>query len=141
MTPQQKRAEYMRKWRQAHPGYSTRYTQAWAEKNREKDRAYKKKWASANHDKERAKQIRYKYGISMDDYLRMELEQDHGCAICGRVPREGDKPLAVDHCHATNIVRGLLCEECNMGLGCFQDDPARLREAADYLEGKGTYEE
>ena len=49
---------------------------------------------------------------------------------CGK-PRA----LNVDHCHITGVVRGLLCNFCNHALGAFDDDPARLRLAADYLEG------
>lgn len=53
-----------------------------------------------------------------------------GCRICG--DRSG--PLVIDHCHAANVVRGLLCATCNAGLGMFRDDPSQLRAAAAYLE-------
>jgi hypothetical protein len=60
------------------------------------------------------------------------LARQHGaCAICKRI---SSKRLCVDHCHATDKVRGLLCWGCNIGLGNFADDPSRLREAAAYLE-------
>jgi hypothetical protein len=58
-----------------------------------------------------------------------------GCAICGTaagvVGRHGQ--LHIDHCHATGKLRGVLCSECNVGLGKFKDDPALLRRAAEYL--------
>lgn len=59
-----------------------------------------------------------------------------GCAICGKLPGKtnGGRPLAVDHDHKTGRVRGLLCENCNNGLGRFKDNPAFLREAVGYLE-------
>lgn len=73
------------------------------------------------------------YGITLADYAVM-LDFQHGrCAICGDFPAH-DKVLHVDHCHLTGKVRGLLCPNCNHALGKLQDDPVKLRRAADYLE-------
>lgn len=70
------------------------------------------------------------YGMLPEDFHAMLIEQSGRCELCGR-------PLAdlhVDHDHATGEVRGLLHPQCNVGLGSFEDSPARLRQAADYLE-------
>ena len=64
-----------------------------------------------------------------DDYDALLALQGGVCAICSK-----NRPLGVDHCHLFNEVRGLLCDKCNLGLGMFDDDPDRLRAAADYLE-------
>jgi len=72
-----------------------------------------------------------KYGITVDDYDRMLTEQNGGCAICKRPPT--NKRLAIDHCHTSGKVRGLLCGPCNVSLGAFNDDPRVLLEAAKYL--------
>lgn len=44
--------------------------------------------------------------------------------------------LFVDHCHDKKKVRGMLCNNCNTGLGYFKDDTTRLQRAIDYLNGK-----
>ena len=77
-----------------------------------------------------------KYGISLDDFLQMATEQENKCAICGCYSIDN---LAIDHCHETHVVRGLLCGFCNMMLGSAKDNIQTLRNAADYLEkyGKG----
>ena len=67
----------------------------------------------------------------MEDYRRMLSKQNGACAICKQVSQE---TLAIDHCHTTGKVRGLLCRKCNTGLGNYDDEPSRLREAAAYLE-------
>ena len=70
--------------------------------------------------------------LKVPDAMRAELtkKQDGRCAICGRM----DKSLAVDHCHATNTIRGMLCRRCNLGIGALDDDPRLLRQAITYLE-------
>ncbi len=80
----------------------------------------------------RKRQQRYRarrYGLSGNDYDALLALQGGVCAICRK-----NRPLGVDHCHLFNEVRGLLCNNCNVGLGMFDDDPDRLRAAADYLE-------
>lgn len=73
------------------------------------------------------------FKIDAKQYSEMLEKQKGLCAICHR-PETG-KALAVDHCHHTGIVRGLLCQNCNTALGKFQDNADRLRKAALYLEG------
>jgi Recombination endonuclease VII len=60
------------------------------------------------------------------------VEQQNGvCAICKRPSR---RALCVDHCHATRVVRGLLCDKCNTALGLFGDDAGRVLAAVAYLD-------
>jgi hypothetical protein len=70
-----------------------------------------------------------RYGISAQEADLMAVDQGGLCAICGTAPA-----VHVDHDHATNEVRQLLCFNCNGGLGQFKDDPAVLRAAARYVE-------
>jgi hypothetical protein len=95
-------------------------------------------WRQRNPDKATDLQLQTKYGITLDDYNRLLIAQNGKCAICGSGvggQRAGkSKRLAVDHCHSTGVVRGLLCEQCNTGLGKFRDDPEILQAAVKYLK-------
>lgn len=84
---------------------------------------------------EYARRYRYlrKFGITVGDYERMLSEQGGGCAICESREPGGRGTFHVDHCHESNVVRGLLCTRCNVGLGMFKDDPERLESAMKYL--------
>jgi hypothetical protein len=70
------------------------------------------------------------YGLSLQDYRAMLERQGNICGIC----KTPGKPLCVDHCHATGKVRGLLCRDCNLGLGNYKDNPVFTRAATAYLE-------
>lgn len=74
--------------------------------------------------------MKYKYGITLEDFKDMRAAQNNSCGIC-KVTFKGTP--YVDHCHSTRKVRGLLCSNCNTGLGMFEDDVDRLREAIKYL--------
>lgn len=93
-------------------------------------------WTEANPEEARRRQRKYalkkKYGLSLEGYEQMLARQRGCCAICHR-PTEDPLSLFVDHCHASGKVRGLLCQACNSGIGMFEDDVDRLREAIRYL--------
>lgn len=63
-----------------------------------------------------------------DEALKDVIETITQCVICG-----SDENLVVDHCHKTNVIRGMLCNHCNRGLGHFRDDPELLEFARIYL--------
>jgi hypothetical protein len=73
------------------------------------------------------------FGINADQYEAMMEEQNHVCAICNK-PELCKRALAVDHCHVTKRVRGLLCTNCNMALGKFQDDLQIMQNAIEYMK-------
>jgi len=75
-----------------------------------------------------------KYGITEDDYIQMLQEQNFKCAICQTEADYQGRSLAVDHCHDTGVVRGLLCQKCNIGIGHFKDDITLLAKAIQYLQ-------
>jgi hypothetical protein len=87
-----------------------------------------KRWADKNKLYFRNVKLLKRYGISLEEYGQMLKVQDGRCKICNK-----EKVLHVDHCHASNKIRGLLCQHCNNGLGCFKDDPILIDRALEYL--------
>lgn len=77
--------------------------------------------------------LRWRYGITIDDWDAMLEHQGGVCAICKELPRDGRDSLDVDHDHVSGYVRGLLCGPCNRAIGAFGDDSHRLIRAAYYL--------
>lgn len=71
---------------------------------------------------------------TLAERAKMMREQDGYCAICFEVLPDIKKQNHIDHCHNTQMIRGLLCVNCNVGIGMFKDDPTVLRNAADYIE-------
>lgn len=90
-----------------------------------------------NPDVKRNSQLKYYYGISLTKYNTMFKEQKGCCKICGTHQSNLKIALAVDHCHGTEDVRGLLCSNCNTGLGMFKDNVTSLKNAIEYLQFKG----
>jgi hypothetical protein len=80
----------------------------------------------------RDRQLQLKYGITFEQMQQMLVAQDYKCRVCEASIDEVTGH--VDHDHQTNVVRGLLCVRCNIGIGQFLDSPDVLREAALYLE-------
>lgn len=76
--------------------------------------------------------LKSKYGMTLGQFFMMLAEQKYKCAICKK-PFPIRSSIKVDHDHSTGMVRGLLCNSCNNGLGRFKDNPATLLRAAKYL--------
>lgn len=102
----------------------------WKEKDVE---AARERWrqSSSKYGSKPGASLRRKlqgYGLSEVEFLRMQESHEGRCGACGDVA-----DLVIDHDHETGVVRGLLCNPCNKGLGFFRDDPARLRAGIEYL--------
>ncbi|RZU75270.1 recombination endonuclease VII [Micromonospora kangleipakensis] len=82
------------------------------------------------HGGDREYHLRRRYGIGEQEFRELLAEQGGVCAVCGH-----PDPEHVDHDHRTGWVRGILCFNCNGGLGQFRDSPARLARAITYLRG------
>ena len=103
------------------------------ENNKEKCIQSAIQWRKDNPNKvkviEKQSHLKKRYGISLDEYYFLCVEQDQRCAICNI-----ETLLVVDHCHITNSVRRLLCRSCNQGLGHFKDNIYLMEKAIAYLE-------
>ena len=77
--------------------------------------------------------VRRQYGITLAEYEQMLRDQNNKCAICKNEDEVEGRRLAIDHCHESGNVRGLLCGKCNRGLGLFYDNKELLDNAISYL--------
>lgn len=99
-------------------------------------RKTQKIWESKNRDKRRKYRLKGEYDLTPDQYEYL-LNKQHGeCAICKTDKCITGRRFAVDHCHITGRVRGLLCQACNTGLGKFNDNLNNLEAAIKYLKSK-----
>lgn len=95
--------------------------------------------------REQARHLRRRYGLTVDQFIAIYeslFEKQGGrCAICGtdvpsryRGKNDKERRFNLDHCHKTQKIRGLLCGQCNTGLGMFGDNIEWLRSAIKYLQ-------
>lgn len=101
----------------------------WRADNAERASAYGRSYYEGN----RGRWLLRTYGITLEQYDEMLEAQGGVCRICGGTNPEG-KRLHVDHGHDSGLVRGLLCNGCNTGLGLFKENVASLAAAIVYLE-------
>ena len=92
-----------------------------------------KAWRDANPGHHADLNARWRYGIEVGTYDRMLAQQQGLCAICGTDDPKPARRFHVDHCHETGVVRGLLCTNCNTGLGQFKHSIDLLSKAQKYL--------
>ena len=121
-------SEAKKRYREKNKKILREKSKAYREANREACIERAKRWQRNNPDKARNAVYLRKYGISLDIYNEMLSKRDGRCDICKEI-----KPLVVDHCHLNGEIRGLLCDRCNVGIGCLEDNPDRMIAAAEYL--------
>lgn len=141
------RKEYMRQYVAANPAKFKRTPEQQAKVNearrlryaesaevREVARNKVKEWQQANPHKRQAQRLST-YGLTPETFAAMMDRQEHKCAICGHSDKSQKKTFPmIDHCHTTGVVRGVLCSNCNMGLGKFKDNIQLLEAAITYLK-------
>ena len=105
----------------------------------------KKYWNSRTPKKRLEQHLKYKYGVSPEQFLNSWNEQNGKCAICEeQLPdllsyENRRRGYAIDHNHETGDFRGILCLPCNTLLGMANDSSDILNKAINYLELKGNY--
>jgi hypothetical protein len=94
-----------------------------------------RKWAGENKEVHRKSTLntrrKLEYGVSPEQFDLLLKNQENLCAICKIAI---DHTSHLDHCHNTGKVRGVLCPNCNKGLGLFSDDIHKLYSAIKYLD-------
>jgi hypothetical protein len=118
-----KRKGYLTSWCKK---CSAKRSKEYYSKNKEKAKAAHKKWANENKDKVAFTKAKSAYGISKEEYDSLKKV----CVICGNTIN-----LKIDHSHQSGRIRGMLCDNCNKGLGFFKDNPTLLLRASDYILG------
>lgn len=110
------------------------------QKQKEYEKTYQRdKEKSSISQKERYKRnsifIRLKrLNIEATEIILEYISSHNGCCdICGGPPDGRHKSFVYDHCHTTGIFRGILCNQCNQGIGLLRDSPVILTKAAEYL--------
>lgn len=106
------------------------------QKNKERLLAYNKKrraeMSAEKKQQTKNSMLRWRYGLTPEQVKAMEEAQQNCCAICA--VQLGTVISSVDHCHTTGKVRGLLCINCNRGLGAFRDSIQNMEKALEYLK-------
>jgi DNA-directed RNA polymerase subunit RPC12/RpoP len=143
--------ERMARLRAEDPERMRRIKREWYAKNSDKCRALSLRFYHRTRDTRRKRmnesRLRHpeweinrrlrRYGLSATEYETLIKSQNYSCAICKKPFKDKERP-AVDHCHNTNVVRGILCGRCNLGIGMFEHSVSVLLEAAHYLNKTPT---
>lgn len=111
----------------------------WPLRNKEWQAEYRQRTYTS--EKGRAKHLKSNYGLTQSEFDLMLEAQNGVCAICGGTEWGGsfDRPK-VDHCHDTKVVRGLLCQACNLMIGHAKDDIELLAKGIEYLKAGARVE-
>jgi hypothetical protein len=112
-----------------------RYHNGGQEKQLEAGRQWRKKAPEKKKALDRKGRLKQKYNLTIDDYKAMQTAQENRCGICQSTEKSSPrfKLWCVDHDEETGRIRGLLCHNCNAGIGLFKHNIERLEQAIQYL--------
>lgn len=106
-------------------------SQLYVANNKEKVRLRRREYRNANKERISIKKNRAK--CSLEEFSKLFIEQKGRCKICNTHQDELKRRIAIDHCHETGKIRGLLCDRCNRAIGLLKDSIELLNNAANYL--------
>jgi hypothetical protein len=109
----------------------TEYKRAWSRAHPENITARWKRAKERNPNVSRERVLR-KYGLTLDSFEALFQKQKGKCRGC-LSPLIRGRATHIDHCHNSNKIRGLLCNNCNLAVGMLSDDPTRMRRLARYV--------
>lgn len=124
------RKEYRRKYYLAHKERMRQQGRDWYRKNRASKLAVGKAWRERNPERGRSNQLKRLYGLSLEAFDAILTAQSGLCKLCSC---NLTKPV-VEHDHKTKVVRGLVCQRCNIAIGHFENYSHMFRAIATYLE-------
>ena len=131
-----KRNEWSRAWRKANPEKVKASSRARYKANPERERKRTRAWAKAKPEKVRANHLLKNYGITLEQWNALFASQGSVCGNCHATEPGGSGTWHTDHCHETGVVRGILCADCNTGIGKLGDTIEGLLQAVEYLKRK-----
>lgn len=97
-----------------------------------------KEWRKNNKEYVKSHDLKTSFGITLDKYNAILIQQNYCCASCKRHQSSFKKKLAVDHDHLTGKVRGLLCSACNTALGLLKENIETMNSLIVYTINKGV---
>jgi hypothetical protein len=127
-----------KKWRADNPELHRARAREWKAQNLERHKITHTKWRKTRRDHvnayRRKQHYKSKYGITIEQRDALLATQNHCCAVC-LSPDPGNKNgWVVDHCHIIGVMRGILCQPCNIALGNVKDNQETLQKLICYLE-------
>lgn len=109
-------------------------TMTWRKNNKDRYNQLARDWRKKNPENVRKSDRKRNYGITHEQFEQLLIKQNFNCAICqNKLILAEKRKMHVDHDHATGAIRGLLCNNCNNGLGHFKDNNEYLKNAIKYL--------
>ena len=144
MRNKEKRMKYQKEYHDKHKEELKDYLKKWRDNNQEYIKNYRethkeesKKYRDEHKNEMKEYNLKRNYGITKEHFEEIYNNQDGKCFICDISEKElkdkNSAGLAIDHDHKTGKIRGLLCHNCNKGLGLLKDDPNILKKGIDYL--------